>query len=139
MKGLREKFRKNSGFTLIEMLIVVAIIAILIAVSIPLVSSSLDKAKQATDDANVRSAVGVATVEYLQATTTKDSAASGIGTNGSVDDGVYYVIDKGQGSITKTKPTTGDTFKYGRAGTNANKGIKITVSDKGAVSTEWVD
>ncbi|MCI9395007.1 MAG: prepilin-type N-terminal cleavage/methylation domain-containing protein, partial [Oscillospiraceae bacterium] len=29
MKGLREKFRKNSGFTLIEMLIVVAIIAIL--------------------------------------------------------------------------------------------------------------
>ena len=41
MKGLREKFRKNSGFTLIEMLIVVAIIAILIMVSIPMISSAL--------------------------------------------------------------------------------------------------
>ena len=41
MKGLREKFRKNEGFTLVEMLIVVAIIAILVAVSIPLVNTSL--------------------------------------------------------------------------------------------------
>ena len=32
MKGLREKFQNKKGFTLIEMLIVVAIIAILVAV-----------------------------------------------------------------------------------------------------------
>ena len=37
MKGLREKFRNKKGFTLVEMLIVVAIIAILIVVSVPLI------------------------------------------------------------------------------------------------------
>lgn len=65
MKGLREKFRKNSGFTLVEMLIVVAIIAILIAVSIPLVGSALEKARDATDQANERAAKAIAAVKYL--------------------------------------------------------------------------
>jgi len=54
-KGLREKFRENKGFTLVEMLIVVAIVAILIAVSIPLVNTSLEKVREATDGANLRS------------------------------------------------------------------------------------
>ena len=65
MKGLREKFRKNSGFTLIEMLIVVAIIAILVAVSIPMIANALDKAKVATDEANERSAMATALIEYM--------------------------------------------------------------------------
>ena len=46
---LNRKLSKKSGFTLVEMLIVVAIIAILIAVSIPLVSQALEKARDATD------------------------------------------------------------------------------------------
>lgn len=62
---LSKKLKKTGGFTLIEMLIVVAIIAILVAVSIPLVNSSLNKAKVATDDANERAAKGAAVAEYL--------------------------------------------------------------------------
>ncbi len=49
-----KKMSNKKGFTLIEMLIVVAIIAILVAIAIPTFSSALNKAKVATDKANVR-------------------------------------------------------------------------------------
>lgn len=71
MRKLKEKLNaklsKNGGFTLVEMLIVVAIIAILIAISIPMVSSSLEKARLAVDRANARSAIGLASIEVLSA------------------------------------------------------------------------
>lgn len=65
MNNLKNKLKKNGGFTLIEMLIVVAIIAILIAVSIPLVGSALEKARDATDMANERAAKAEAAIYYL--------------------------------------------------------------------------
>ena len=48
------KKNNNKGFTLMEMLIVVAIIAILIAIAIPTFTNSLNKAKDAADEANGR-------------------------------------------------------------------------------------
>lgn len=56
IKILRGKRKDKKGFTLMEMLIVVAIIAILVAIAVPTFNSSLDKAKQAADDANIRTA-----------------------------------------------------------------------------------
>ncbi|MCH4027302.1 MAG: type II secretion system GspH family protein [Lachnospiraceae bacterium] len=46
---------KNKGFTLGELLIVVAIIGVLVAISIPIFTSQLEKAREATDAANIRS------------------------------------------------------------------------------------
>ena len=46
---------KNKGFTLAELLIVVAIIAVLVAISIPIFSEELEKGREATDAANIRS------------------------------------------------------------------------------------
>lgn len=62
--GILMKQNKN-GFTLMEMLIVIAIIAVLIAVAIPVFASQLEKAREATDLANVRSAYAQVSTEAL--------------------------------------------------------------------------
>ena len=56
-KGTTKKKRK--GFTLAELLIVVAIIAVLVAIGIPIFTSQLEKSREATDAANIR-------VQYAQ-------------------------------------------------------------------------
>ncbi|MDO4516828.1 MAG: prepilin-type N-terminal cleavage/methylation domain-containing protein [Bacillota bacterium] len=48
--------KSNKGFTLAELLIVVAIIAVLVAIAIPVFTSQLEKSREATDLANVRGA-----------------------------------------------------------------------------------
>ena len=55
----------RNGFTLMEMLIVIAIIAVLIAIAIPVFSSQLEKTREATDLANVRSAYAQVSSEAL--------------------------------------------------------------------------
>ena len=59
MKRLNKK-----GFTLAELLIVVAIIAVLVAIAIPIFTSQLEKSRDAVTVANLRSA-------YAEASTTK--------------------------------------------------------------------
>ena len=57
--------RIRTGFTLMEMLIVIAIIAVLIAIAIPVFSSQLEKTREATDLTNVRSAYAQVSTEAL--------------------------------------------------------------------------
>ena len=46
----------KKGFTLAELLVVVAIIGVLVAISIPIFTSQLEKSREAVDLANIRSA-----------------------------------------------------------------------------------
>ena len=66
MKEMIKKVREDrKGFTLMELLIVVAIIAVLVAILIPVFNSSLVKAKEAADVANIRSAYAEAQVAIV--------------------------------------------------------------------------
>ena len=61
-----KKAKKNKkGFTLAELLIVVAIIAVLVAISIPIFTSQLEKSREAVDEANIRAAYAEASAELL--------------------------------------------------------------------------
>ena len=53
LKRIKEN---KKGFTLAELLIVVAIIAVLVAISIPIFTSQLEKSREAVDAANIRAA-----------------------------------------------------------------------------------
>lgn len=88
---LKKKLNKK-GFTLAELLIVVAIIAILVAIAIPVFSSQLDKTRAAVDDANARSIRSMAVAEAM--------------TSGGAGD-YYGVMSNGELSINKSKPSTG--------------------------------
>jgi len=107
MEKLKHKLKDRGGFTLIEMLIVVAIIAILIAVSIPLVNSSLERARESTDAANERSFKAVLLISFANG---KYDMTNGKTSNFNVD--TVYVYDAVNGVIT-TSDT--DIAKYGKS------------------------
>ena len=66
MKSLFKKIRGNKkGFTLAELLVVVAILGILVVISIPVFTSQLAKARKATNQANMRAAKAAAVAQYL--------------------------------------------------------------------------
>lgn len=79
-----KKLRKNEkGFTLAELLIVVAIIGVLVAISIPIFTSQLEKSREAVDMANIRAAYAEVMAEaladpdtdYSESITTKQTTA----------------------------------------------------------------
>ncbi len=65
------KKTNKKGFTLAELLIVVAIIAVLVAIAIPIFGAQLEKAREATDLANLRAKYAELVANYL----TDDTAA----------------------------------------------------------------
>jgi len=49
---LKLSYTDNSGFTLIELVVVIAILAVLMTMIVPKVTQALNKAKKQTDEAN---------------------------------------------------------------------------------------
>ena len=59
------KKMNKKGFTLAELLIVVAIIAVLVAIAIPIFSTQLERSREATDLAHIRAAYAEVMVAAL--------------------------------------------------------------------------
>lgn len=94
-----KKFTNKKGFTLMEMLIVVAIIAILVAIAIPTFSNALNKAKAATDAANIRAGYANLQIQLLVG----DLEKPGTGTE------TYYL--QKDGSVKKGTAASADDYK----------------------------
>lgn len=126
MKSIRNKLKKKGGFTLIEMLIVIAIIVILIAISIPAFNSALDKARETTDAANLHSAEVIATICAMDGKLTDRTTP--------IDDTETYFYDIDNGSISRTKPAG-----QGQSSVNNGRVIQVTFAARTLEpSVEWV-
>lgn len=121
---MKKMMKNRKGFTLMEMLIVVAIIAILVIIAIPTFNSALAKARAATDVANIRSGYAAAQVEAM--------------TNGLTDktNGDKYVLEADgsvtKGTATKAYTTQGESSK---AAAGSSIGGKFDVGEKAAGTT----
>ena len=97
----------RKGFTLAELLIVVSIIAVLVAISIPIFHAQLRKARLAANQANGRAAFSAAEAAYLENMekfgTSKPNGANG--NSGTVTYTYFPAVGKG---ILNFRYTLGD-------------------------------
>ena len=128
MKKLNKK-----GFTLAELLIVVAIIAVMAAIAIPIFTAQLGKAQAATDEANIRSGYANASANLLTTSTATGK--------------VWYLNNDGTVSETsgtyKTKGTSGNLGQDANVGGTvikweANKSVTYTVIEDATTKAQSI-
>lgn len=112
-----KKLLNKKGFTLMEMLIVVAIIVILVAIAIPTFTGQMEKTRETADKANLRSAKAAAVTQDL---------------TGNLAPGTYY-FEAENGTLVSSEPSTG----YGQSSANKDKVIKIVVKSDKTIEYSW--
>ena len=95
MKNLLKKMKNREGFTLAELLIVVAIIAVLVAISIPIFSAQLEKSRDAVSVANLRTAYAQAQTLVLTGNNGETSGDATLTIDTSSTDAYYSVAVTG--------------------------------------------
>ena len=123
----------RKGFTLAELLIVVAIIAVLVAVAIPVFTAQLEKSREATDLSNIRAAYAECSAALLSGT---DDATSGVeytpadGTNRAQATKTIELGQTQSGWQTDPKATkiAGYTLEELSLDPSGTKGEKVTIT-----------
>ena len=135
-----KKAKKNKkGFTLAELLIVVAIIAVLVAISIPIFTSQLEKSRDAVTVANLRAAYAEASSEYLT------SSTNGGGSDEPIKKTVAFKgkkqesaneIDKAFSGLANELPFTVDPTVMAADGTAGNKEVTFVFNGSNKVTAK---
>lgn len=115
---MKKLMKNKKGFTLMEMLIVIAIIVILVAIAVPTFTTQLGKANEAADAANLRAAKAQASVEYLS----QELAA-----------GIYY-FDASDNSL-ETEANKSSITAYGKQ--TGHSIVKVVIGDDGSITATW--
>lgn len=110
--------KRKSGFTLAELLIVIAIIAILVAISIPVFTAQKRKAIIATNKANIRAAKAAVAAKLYESADSMEAYNSQIKNQQK-----YYVYNVKTGSI--EKELTGNNVTYADADYSAKGSLTV--------------
>ena len=108
-----KKMNNRKGFTLAELLIVVAIIAVLVAIAIPVFTTQLERSREATDLANIRSAYAEAMTDYIADNKTVSKTANIVQKDASwhIDHNLTTRIDGTESTLTLGPVTPGTSAK----------------------------
>ena len=126
-KQLQMRAKDKKGFTLVEVIVVLVILAILMAIAIPALTGYIDKANERAvmaEAANVRTA--------LQAIAS-DAYGSGTKVHGTVD--IATVQVGGSTILAQVNKLTGATFTAGTSGQIRN----VVYTDNTLTSFDYVD
>ena len=116
-KAIKKAKENKKGFTLAELLIVVAIIAVLVAISIPIFTTQLEKSREAVDVANIRAAYA----ECASSVLTDDKSA-----------GYYEAVELRQSDLSKWVIDVSDVAGVDISGvTMSNKTMYVNVAKDG--------
>lgn len=115
-----KKLTNKKGFTLMEMIIVVAIIAILAVITIPTLTANTTKAEKAADAANLHAAKAVYQVMKMESATNAGPAKDS-------------VFDVATSTFLTTLPTGKTAENYACGQCEKHKNAYITVDEKGNV------
>lgn len=121
---------KGKGFTVAELLVVVAIIGVLVAVSIPIFTGQLRKVRVATNKANIRAARAAGIAKYYDDEIAGKFTVKAKNTRPRA----YYYYDTASGKITGQKyydNSDNKNWDYSANNTENSSGAYTTASNYG--------
>ena len=138
LKMMRTRLNKDEGFTLIELMVVVLIIAILVAIAIPTFLGQRKNAQDSAAKSNVRNALATEKAYFsvnnqVFTATTADLAAIEPNLFGTGADPVAVVIGTGGVSVCLTQQSAGGDYFSVWDGTTAGTVYRVAATAPAAL------